>query len=736
MQRMYYKKAAGKWENGLPIGNGRLAAMFWEKDNCDILTINHERLWSGINRQRECTETAGYLPLVRDFLQKEMFFEATAAANLFFGGKGGISEIDCRVDNYQPAGNLVFVHRKSNIVHERSLELESGVARNNREDSVLACWADCNCKVLWCKWQGKDLNGDLLWEREEDTGAVCSYEADLHKITFLCKIVGGITFRAEVTLDTDGNCSILHNGVRILAATYVNVFVDVIISGYEDNVQNVKILQSDDYYEKHCRKFSELMNRTQLELAVDTKEASSPTDIRIENLRNGKSDNGLLKLYFDFGRYLLLSSCICGELPANLQGKWNEELTPPWGSDYHMNINLQMNYWMAEPLGMHECSRTLFNYMMQFMTSGKEAARKLYGCRGIWIPLQCDCWGKATPEAYGWAVWIGAAPWLVQHLWQHYLYTGDIDFLRETAYPFFKAVAEFYEDYLVRDENGIYQIMPSQSPENRFDGTGCFPVSIGVSSAMDVELAVDALSYAIQAAEILEKNSNKITLWRELKEGLPQLKIGSDGRLLEWDKESRKEVEPWHRHVSHLYALYPSDLINQYGTPDLYQAALESLQFRISAGGGYTGWSRAWTACLYGKIGDKDIFIDNYKKLITDFATDSLLDLHPPRIFQIDGNLGGTAAVIEALVSVSGGKVRLLNALPDEWKDGSIRGVYIPGGHKLSFIWKGGKVTRLEIEFGYEEEIIFIINGALLVVKKEGQHKKYIEIIGVVLHIR
>jgi len=364
-----------------------------------------------------------------------------------------------------------------------------------------------------------------------------------------------------------------------------------------------------------------------------------------------------------------------------------------------------MNYWMAEPANMPECAESLIKYVKSFMKSGQDAAQKLYGCRGIYLPITTDAWGISTPESFGCAVWIGAAPWIAQHLWWHYTYSGDKNYLRNTAYEFFTAVAEFYEDYLVEDEQGILQIMPSQSPENRFKGTGHFQVSIGVSAAMDVQLAYDAFKYAISAAEALKLDEDKVAKWKQLQSKLPEFKIGKDGRLLEWNDEM-EEQEPGHRHLSHLYGLYPSDLFTPEKRTEQYYAAIKSSHSRLSHGGGHTGWSRAWVSCLFARIGDSDRFYEHYTALIKDFATISLLDLHPPRIFQIDGNLGAVSAVIEAIVGYYDGKVHLIKALPKEWKNGYLNGIKVPGGHKINVKWQDGKVVELSVQIGYKGKVI------------------------------
>ena len=454
---------------------------------------------------------------------------------------------------------------------------------------------------------------------------------------------------------------------------------------------------------RHIARFSDIMGR--LDFALNEEEGLSglPTDERIRRVKEGNADNGISRLCFDYGRYLLVSSSVCGQLPANLQGKWNDSLTPPWNCDYHFDINLQMNYWMAEPAGMPECAEALIRYVRSFLDSGREAAKRLYGCRGIFLPIQTDAWGISTPESYGWAVWIGAAPWIARHLWDHYRYSGDTAYLKNEAYEFFAAVAEFYEDYLQKDENGVYQILPSQSPENSVAEVGCFPVLIGQSSAMDVQLCFDALTYAIRSAEILGVDGDKAARWKELRDNLPPFAIGSDGRLMEWNREYT-EREPGHRHLSHLYGLYPSDLFTPDTRPAQYEAGIRSLRYRLSHGGGHTGWSRAWVSCLAARLGDREGFYEHYSALIKDFATVSLLDLHPPRIFQIDGNLGAVAAGIEAVVSYYDDTAHLLRGVPAQWASGHLNGVKIPGGHTVNVSWENGRLSSLSVVMGFEPE--------------------------------
>nr|MCR5264363.1 hypothetical protein [Clostridiales bacterium] len=409
-----------------------------------------------------------------------------------------------------------------------------------------------------------------------------------------------------------------------------------------------------------------------------------------------------------------------GELPLNLQGKWNEDVNPPWECDYHLDVNLEMAYWAADTLGMGRQQETLFNLCERYLPHGREAAKKLYGCKGTYFCIQTDVWGRMTPESCGWGVWIGAAPWLASHYAKHWRYTKDRDFLKDRAYPFLKEVAAFYLDYLV-DIEGRYHILPSQSPENRFEGTGNWPVSIGIDSAMDIELCADTMRSCIEMSEELGEDEELRVKWRDTLDRLVPLTLDSAGRLNEFDRE-RPEVEPGHRHLSHLYGLYPGEL---FGHSERSREACErSLDSRLSHGGGHTGWSRSWVACLMARLGRSGDFMEHIRALICDFATETMLDLHPPRIFQIDGNMGGTAAICESLLSCDGDSVRLLNALPAEWKNGSFSGFAAPGALTVSCRWENGRAVSAELEAGCDGEWKLYANGETLRVSlKKGEKK-------------
>jgi alpha-L-fucosidase 2 len=403
-----------------------------------------------------------------------------------------------------------------------------------------------------------------------------------------------------------------------------------------------------------------------------------------------------VRLFFDYGRYLLVASSATGQLPANLQGKWNEDVEPPWQSDYHFDINLQMNYWMVEPAGMSAYAEALLRFIERFVEHGRKAAMDLYGCRGVWLPIQTDCWGRSTPESYGWSVWVGGAPWAAQHVWWHYEFGQDLEFLRNRGYVFIREVARFFADYCIAGADGTTLIVPSQSPENRFVGSGEMPVSLCVNAAMDVQLVRDVLSHAITASTLLDLDEDERKVWKKLLDGLPPSRIGSDGRLLEWDREV-VEVEPGHRHVSHLFGLFPGDEIDPVRTPELFAAAMKSLETRLAQMGGQTGWSRAWVACLYARAGYGEKAYEHLAHLVKDFASDTLLDLHPPRIFQIDGNLGATAAVMEMLLQSRNCELRMVPALPSAWPVGAARGLRARGGFTVDIEWADGRLSKATI---------------------------------------
>ena len=723
--KLWYTAPAREWLEGLPIGTGRLAAMVLGTFRRERVALNHECLWKGANRHRDNEVNSDALPEVRRLLLAGDYVEGTRAARDAFGGGGGGSGRPQRVDPYQPAGDLYLELLTAGPVsdYRRELDLDTASAtvsyltggrRFTRQyvahlarDLILVRLTHEGAPFDCVAWLDRTYDADCELAFEEDTPA-----EEAACLTMTGEIRGGVDFRVRTDAWCRGGRVRVVDGRKLLCegVTEAVFAVDIGVSAFGRSATEEccarrlprpaasNAVDWDALLRAHVREHERHYGsmRLDLQLAGDGT-ADLPTDERIRRVREGRPDPGLPLLYFHYGRYLLCASSATAALPANLQGKWNEDLQPPWESDYHHDINLQMNYWIAEPAGMQRYVEALLQHIERFVPHARKAAMDLYGCRGVWYPIQTDAWGRSTPESHGWAVWVGAAPWLAQHVWWHWEYGCDTDFLRTRAYPFFKEVAAFFEDYMIEDEAGKLQIVPSQSPENRFVGDGGPPVSICVSATMDVILARAAFDYAARSAEILGIDPERRRRWRDLAARLPELQIGRHGQLQEWN-EDFDEVEPSHRHVSHLIGLYPGDLLDPERTPDLWRAAAVSLERRLAAGGGHTGWSRAWTACLFARLGRAGDAWAHLNHLITDFATDSLLDLHPPRIFQIDGNFGGAAAVIEMLLQSYRGELHLLPALPAAWPDGRVSGLRARGGVTVAMAWRAGELVEATLE--------------------------------------
>lgn len=717
--KLKYQSATVDWKEGLPIGTGRLAAMVLGDPGSERLALNHEWLWRGKGRNREPDKSAHLLDGVRELILAGRYEEANVAGNDAFGGGGRRRDgKPNRVDPYQPAGDFhVSLNHGAVTDYRRELDLERAVATiTYHADGATfqqEYLAHIDHDLLFVRISADSpFDGTFRLGRVEDPDCFLCFQTLYNSLIMDGQFEGGIGFRTEARLLTADGEALFTDDHLVLRGTTEAVFainIGTSAKGYgaaeECNQYPSPKASWDELLETHQATIQTYLGG--LSLTIPDVDSDLPTDERLRRMREGNADPGMPLLYFNYGRYLLVASSATGELPANLQGKWNEELNPPWNCDYHHDINLQMNYWPAEAGNLVYTTEALFKHIERFVPHGRKAAHDLYGCRGVYFPIQTDCWGRATPESWGWAAWTGAAAWLAQHMWWHYEYGLDNDFLRLRAYPFFKEVAAFYESYLVEDDTGTLQLIPSQSPENTFKGADNVPVSLCISSSMDVQLAQEALQYALRSAERIGVDAEKQGLWKAMLSKLPTLKVGSRGQLQEWN-EDFEECAPAHRHVSHLIGLYPGDTIDPEKTPELWQAGRRSLELRMKAGGGHTGWSRSWVACLYARLGEAEQAWDHLCHLITDFATDTLLDLHPPRTFQIDGNLGGTAAVIEMLLQSYHSELHLLPALPQAWPDGHVSGLRARGGITVDMKWRANALVAASLQSSIAQECTII----------------------------